>query len=92
MTPEGIVKAKVIKLLIAAGVYYFMPAGTGRGRSGVADIICCSKGRYIAIEVKSAKGKLSELQKYELEKVVNAGGVALVINGENMQQLIDALK
>ena len=92
MTPEGIVKAKIVKILKAYGVYYFMPAGTTRGRSGIPDIICCSKGRYVAIEAKSATGKVSELQKYELEKIANAGGVALVINGENMNELTDALE
>jgi len=92
MTPEGIVKAKIIKILKAYGVYYFMPAGTGRGRSGIPDIICCVKGKFIAIEVKSATGKLTELQKYELEKITEAGGVALVINGLNMHELTDALE
>ena len=47
-TPEKKVKDKVVKLLKQHGVYYFFPATYGMGRSGVPDIICCIKGKFLA--------------------------------------------
>jgi len=56
-TPESKVKAAVVKLIKQYGAYYFFPATHGYGRSGVPDIICCVKGKFLAIECK-AQGKL----------------------------------
>jgi hypothetical protein len=53
----------------------------------VSDIVVCFDGRFIAIECKAGKNKLSELQKMFQEKVAAAGGLALVINEENVMDL-----
>jgi Holliday junction resolvase len=86
-TPEKKVKDKCVAQLKAMGAVYFYPVTGGYGTSGVSDIIVCHQGRYIAIECKAGKNKLSELQKMFLEKVQQAGGVALVINEENVMNL-----
>ncbi len=44
--------------------------------SGIPDIICCYKGKFVAFEVKTDIGKLSKLQEITLEKISNAGGIA----------------
>jgi hypothetical protein len=69
------------------GVYYFSPQTVGYGRSGVPDIICCYKGRFIAIECKAGKNKPTDLQTLNLKRIDEAGGLALVINEENLNQL-----
>ena len=48
------------------------------GTSGIPDIICCYKGRFIGIEVKRPGGKLSRLQEAALRKIQAAGGSAVV--------------
>lgn len=48
------------------------------GTSGIPDIICCYKGRFIGIEVKRPGGKLSRLQEAALRKIQAAGGMATV--------------
>ena len=48
-TPEKKVKKKVTDILKSVGAYYFYPVTGGFGMSGVPDIICCYKGRFIAI-------------------------------------------
>jgi len=45
---------------------------------GVADIICCHKGRAVAIEVKSPTGTLRPEQIEWLKEWEKAGGLAMV--------------
>lgn len=78
-TPESKVKAAVKKELDTAGVYYFFPAANGYGHAGIPDIICCVKGRFLAIECKAGKGRTTALQDRELQRINEAGGAALVI-------------
>ena len=86
-TPEKKVKDKVRKLLTESGVYNFMPATHGYGRSGVPDIIACINGKFLAIETKAGKGTTTALQKRELDLIRKSGGVAMVINEDNLDEL-----
>ena len=87
MTPEGKVKAKVVKLLKEFRVYYFYPVTGGFGRSGVPDVICCVAGYFFGIECKAGKGKTTMLQELNLKKIIEAGGVALVIREDDIKYL-----
>lgn len=87
LTPEGKVKARVRRVLDAGGIYYFMPATGGYGRSGVPDIVGCCNKRFFAIECKAGKGKTTALQDNELRKIKEAGGIALVINEDNIMDV-----
>lgn len=83
-TPESKVKASIVKLLKANDVYYFFPATGGFGRSGVPDIICCLRGKFVGIECKAGTNKPTELQLRELHKINKAGGLTYVINETNL--------
>tara|TARA_R100001086_G_scaffold12961_1_gene6676 strand:+ start:626 stop:937 length:312 start_codon:yes stop_codon:yes gene_type:complete len=87
LTPEKKVKNQVVKLLKKHHAYYFFPATYGMGRSGVPDVVCCFEGRFIGIECKAGNNKPTELQKRELTAIQEAGGVAFVINENNMNVL-----
>ena len=87
MTPEAKVKAKVVKLLKEAGVYYFYASTHGFGRSGVPDLVCCMGGRFIAIECKAGKNKPTPLQEKEMAAIRAAGGTTLVVNEENINDV-----
>lgn len=91
-TPESKVKAKCTDLLKAVGVYYFFPVANGMGRAGIPDIICCARGKFLAIECKAGKGTTTALQKKELAAIEAAGGVALVINESNLTLLGNTIK
>lgn len=58
---------------------------------GTPDILMCIRGYFIGVELKSANGKISPLQKYNLDKIILAGGKALVVGPENLQVAIDNL-
>jgi Holliday junction resolvase len=86
-TPERKVKAQVVKLLTAQGVYYFYPVMGGYGRSGIPDVVCCVKGRFLAIECKAGANKPTALQEREIALIKAAGGQAIVVNENNLAQL-----
>lgn len=79
-TPEKKVKDKVVKLLKTYGIYYFFPATHGFGRSGVPDIICCAKGKFIGIECKAGTNTPTALQLREMDAIEQAGGFTYVVN------------
>ena len=86
-TPEKRVKTKVEAVLKNEGAYYFFPATHGYGRSGVPDIIACVNGRFLAIECKAGGNKPTALQVREIENIRLAGGVAVVANEENWDEV-----
>lgn len=86
-TPESKVKQRVADLLKAHGAYYFFPVTGGFGHSGVPDIIVCFNGQFLGIECKAGKNKPTALQEREMQRIRTAGGTALVINEDNINQL-----
>ena len=48
------------------------------GHAGAPDIICVSNSRYIGIEVKAPKGKLSPAQEHFRDNLEKAGGVYII--------------
>jgi Holliday junction resolvase len=87
MTPEAKVKKKVKEILDQMGVYHFSPMQNGMGRAGIPDIIGCLDGQFLGIECKAGRGTTTALQERELTRIQNAGGYALVVNEENINQL-----
>ena len=91
MTPEAKVKKRVVQQLKLLDAYYFYPVTGGYGRSGVPDIIGCYKGKFFAIECKAGTNKPTPLQALNLEQIMLTGGIALVINEENVDTVYSAL-
>ena len=98
-TPEGKVKDAVKKVLQDRGAYYFMPATGGYGRSGVADIVACYRGCFVAIECKAEGNEATALQLREQRAVHAAKGISMVLIGlaqirvlQNVLDLIDLQK
>lgn len=91
-TPEGKVKDKVVAILKEHGAYYFFPATGGYGRSGVPDIVCCFHGRFIAFECKAGKNTVTALQNREILAIQDAGGMAFVIQENNIDLVSGVLK
>lgn len=95
MTPEGAVKNRVRKTLQAHKVYYFSPAANGFGRTGIPDFVCCVNGYFFAIECKANGNKPTALQQMEISAIMEAGGVAIVVNEDNLgdiAKIVEELK
>ena len=87
MTPEAKVKKKVVAILKELGAYYFYPVTGGYGQSGVPDIVGCHKGKFFGIECKAGKNKPTPLQQKNLDSIAKTGGIALVINEYNIEDV-----
>lgn len=91
-TPEAKVKDKCKKILNECGAYHFPPATGGYGRSGVPDIVGCYNGYFFAIECKAGSNKPTALQLKEIKAITDAGGVAIVVNEDNIDDVSHMLK
>ena len=93
-TPEKKVKDKVVKMLKAHGIYYFYASTHGFGRSGIPDLVCCVRGKFLGIECKAGKNVPTALQEKEMTDIRLAGGMTIVVNEDNLdflQQLLTEL-
>lgn len=89
-TPEGKVKDKIREMLDATpNCYWFFPVANGYNVSGIPDIIACVNGKFFGIEVKSNKTThpVTRLQAKNLEMIRSAGGTALVIDENSLEDL-----
>lgn len=92
MTPEAKVKKKVRELLEKHGTYYAMPVTGGYGASGVPDFLVCHHGRFIGIETKAGTNKPTALQLSNMKRIELAGGMTLVVNESNVDELKNLLE
>jgi Holliday junction resolvase len=92
MTPEKKVKNAVMKQLKALGAYSFYPVTGGYGGSGVPDIVGCLNGKFFGIECKAGGNKPTPLQEKNLRDIVEAGGIALVIDESNFHKVAELLQ
>lgn len=95
MAAEKNFENKVKAFLDSEGVWWVKFLGCGMTRAGVPDLLCCVNGRFVAVELKAAKGKPSELQVRELQRIRKAGGFADVLypkDFEDFKRLVRELK
>lgn len=59
--------------------FFWKEHGGMYGTAGIPDIIICYKGRFVALEVKRPKGKLTKLQEKTIKDIRAAGGKAYVV-------------
>ena len=70
-------------------VFFWKEHGGPYGTSGVPDIICCYKGRFLGLEVKPPTGRLTELQKRAIHRINQAGGIACRVESvEDVRRVI----
>lgn len=61
-------------------------------KSGIPDILACINGYFLAVEVKASNGKPSELQKYHVAKINNAGGYAVILYPDQFAEFKQLVK
>lgn len=75
---ETSITRQIKQVLFNCGGFPIKIAGGPYQRPGIADLLVCMNGKFIAIEVKKPGGKLSPLQEQFLQDVRAAGGSAFV--------------
>ena len=75
---EQDIQRKIIKYLESVGAYVVKVVASNK--SGTPDILACYRGIFLAVEVKrpETKTSVSELQEYNIKKIKEAGGIAIV--------------
>ena len=94
MAEEKNFENKVKRWLKSKNVYHFKYFGNAFSTAGVLDLTLCVNGRYIGVELKAEKGKLSPLQEFHIQEIKNSGGIAIVLKPsgfEEFKQLVEEL-
>jgi len=79
MATEQQIQKKILTMLEQDYDAYTTKVVTA-SKAGVPDILCCIEGRFVAIEVKKpeSKNNVSKLQEYNLTRIEQRGGIAMV--------------
>ena len=88
-SPANDLTNQVINHIYLAGGFSYRSSSVGvfdtkrmhfraAAKKGVADVIGCFKGRFIAVEIKIGTDRLSDEQDGFLKNIQHAGGVAIV--------------
>lgn len=89
MSEKVIVNAIIKYLKSLDNCFCFKEHGGIYGTAGIPDIICCYTGKFLAFEVKTEQGKVSEIQKAIIAKINKADGVARIVrNVEEVKAVI----
>lgn len=85
---EKSVENDIKDYLFRKGIYHFKVHGSKFMEPGIADIIACINGHFVAIEVKrpGAKNEQSEVQKVHERNVNKSGGTYLLV--DSLQEVI----
>lgn len=76
-TKEQVIQTKILKDLEASNIWCFKTIRCNR--RGIPDIVGILKnGIFFAIEVKTEKGKATELQKLEIEAITSNKGLCAI--------------
>ena len=79
MAEEKQFENKVKRYLKSKNIYYFKYFGNAYSTPGILDLTLCVNGRFVAVELKSEKGKVSVLQEYNIKEIKRCGGIAIVL-------------
>lgn len=84
---ESKIQSKILRYLESSGFYVVKIIRANR--DGVPDIVASVRGRFVAFEVKRPGEKPSELQKYNIDEIERAGGLAFVVESrEEVEDII----
>lgn len=100
---EKVFENKIIKWLHEQGIYkagtpkqdkdkptkgwMYKMWGGGMGAVGIPDLICCVNGKFVAIEVKVAKGVASKLQEINVQCINDSNGIGLIVYPKDFDTL-----
>lgn len=98
LTPEGIVKENIKKVLERASIKYSMKTTMGYGDSGWPDFDVVFYGVSLTIEAKAdcrshlekgtKSGGPTKLQQITMAEIRNSGGITLIVDQHMLQQFV----
>lgn len=72
---------RYLRRLKASGepIWWMKVHGNPQQTAGVADLLVCHRGQFVALEIKSDVGCATKLQLHRMDEIKNAGGTASVV-------------
>lgn len=91
---EKDIQRKILQWLNAQeGCYFFKVAQGAYSTKGVSDLVGVVNGMFVALEVKTPKGRVTPLQQNFIDRVKSEGGHAYVIRSlEDAEDVITVAK
>lgn len=77
---------KVKAFLKDQGCWVLKTWSNGVQRKGVPDLLVCCNGYFLGVELKAENGHPSELQLWNIEKIHEAGGFAIVLYPKDFER------
>jgi len=84
---EADIQTQIVKWCRTNGIWIVKYPGGIFGTTGTPDLILCLKGRFVALEVKTTKGRLTKMQELTKTRLISAGAVC-----ETVRSLEDAVR
>lgn len=91
MAQEKNFENRLKKFLEDEGCWFVKFFANSFTKSGIPDILVCCNGYFVAVEVKAPNGKPSELQKWNIEKIYESGGIGVVLYPDQYGDFIDLI-
>lgn len=91
MTPEKLFENKIKKELIKRKIWHVKFFANGMTTSGIPDLLCCVNGLFVALEIKSERGKPSKIQLWQIKEIQKSGGIAVVVYPKDFNMIIKLL-
>lgn len=94
MAAEKTFENKVKGFLKKQNCWFVKTWSNGVQRTGIPDILVCCNGYFVGVEVKAPSGKPSDLQLWNLQKIEESGGYAVLLypnDFEIFKDFIDSL-
>ena len=83
--PETNFRRRVVAFLHSLEPKIYYTSVQQKSISGTPDILACIRGNFTAIEIKARGGKLTPLQAYAIQRIIDADGVAVECNPDNFE-------
>lgn len=91
MAQEKTFENKIKKFLDEQGVWYVKYFANRMTKTGIPDILACVNGYFVAIEVKAQSGKPSDLQLWNIDKIRETGGIAVILYPNQFEKFKDMI-
>lgn len=92
---EKALEKEIKEYLTFTKAFWYKTHGSVYTVSGLPDIICCIRGKFVGIEVKrpdKSKARHSDVQKVQKDCIERAGGVYILANDfESFKKEVDSL-
>lgn len=79
MAQEKNFENRLKKFLEAENCWFVKFFANAYTKSGIPDLLVCCNGYFVAVEVKAPNGKPSELQKRNIRKICESGGIGVIL-------------